>query len=171
MALEVRILGNQPEPTMLQKGLELYDMQYRTKDAEAFEQGKILVENYINAHFDGDLPEDQYYVCDDPMQITLGEYEDTGKFSLNSLARQLEKLGFFGKSGSFREYSVRPEFARDFNRAVSSEENILEDGSVNWDFVDADLYASENRPNSDAEYYNLYESIAIQYELSNGIIQ
>ena len=32
-----------------------------------------------------------------PMQITLGEYEDTGKFGMNSLVLQLEKLGFILK--------------------------------------------------------------------------
>ena len=170
MTLKVRILGNQPEPTMLQKGMELYDMQYRTKDPEAFEKGKAAVKEYI-ADLGFDVSDSEFYVIDDPMQITLGECDDTGKFSLNDIALKLEKLGFFGKSGAYREYSVRSEFARDFNRAVSAEENLLEDGSVNWNFIDADLYGSEHRPNSDAEYYKLFEGIAIQYELSNGIIQ
>ena len=58
-----------------------------------------------------------------------------------------------------------------FNKAIDDPQNINADGSINWNFVDADLYGSEHRPNSDNEYYNLFNSIAIQYELSNGIIQ
>ena len=160
----------QKEPTMLQKGLEMTDMQYRTRDPEVFEQGKILVQNYVNAHFDGNLPQDEYYVIDDPMQITLGECTDTGKFNLNSLAHQLEKLGFFGKSAGYRNAQYNPEFARAFNKAVTSEENVNADGSIDWNFVDADLYSSEHRPASDRDYYAQYESIAIQYDLANGVI-
>ena len=67
--------------------------------------------------------------------------------------------------------SSNPEFAREFNRAVSNKENIKEDGSIDWDFVDADLYGAEHRPNSDAEYYAQYENrLAIQYDLANGVI-
>ena len=106
------------------------------------------------------------------MQITLGEYEDTGKFpGMNALVLNLEKLGFYAKSVSYRTAEFNPEFARAFNRAVSNDENLNEDGSIYWPFVDADLYGSEHRPNSDKEYYKLYESLAIQYDLANGIIQ
>jgi len=169
--LNIRILGMQKEPTGLQKGCEIHDFQYRTRDAEAFEKGKQLVEEFV-ANLDFVPADDEFYIIDDPMQITLGEYEDTGKFpGMNTLVLQLEKLGFFAKSVNYRTAEYRPEFARAFNNAVSSPENINEDGSINWNFVDADLYSSEHRPNSDAEYYRLYESIATQYDLANGIIQ
>jgi len=168
--LNIRILGNQKEPTMLQKGMEIHDFQYRTKDAEVFEAGKLLVEEFVSNL--GFTPaDDEYYVIDDPMQITLGEYEDTGKFpGMNTLAHNLEQLGFFGKSVNYRVAEFNPEFAREFNRAVSNKENIKEDGSINWNFVDADLYGAEHRPNSDNEYYRLFESIATQYDLANGVI-
>lgn len=169
--LEYRILGMQKEPTGLLKGHEIYDFQYRTRDAEAFEKGKELVEKFV-ADLDFVLADDEYYVIDDPMQITLGEYEDTGKFpGMNSLVLELEKLGFYTKSVSYRTAKFNPDFARAFNRAVSDEGNTNRDGSIDWDFVDADLYGSEHRPNSDKEYYKLYESLAIQYDLANGIIQ
>ena len=169
--LEVRILGMQKEPTGLMKGHEIHDFQYRTRDAEAFEKGKQIVEEFV-AELDFVPSDSEYYVIDDPMQITLGEYEDTGKFpGMNALVLRLEKLGFYAKSVNYRTAEFRPEFAKAFNRAVSTPENINEDGSINWNFVDADLYGTEHRPNSDAEYYKLYDSIAIQYDLANGIIQ
>ena len=169
--LQYRILGMQNEPTGLIKGCEIYDFQYRTRDAEAFEKGKKLVEEFV-ANLDFVPADDEYYVIDDPMQITLGEYEDTGKFpGMNSLVLQLEKLGFFTKSASYRNAEFNPDFARAFNRAVSDEGNTNRDGSIDWNFVDADLYGSEHRPNSDKEYYAQYESLAIQYDLANGSIQ
>jgi len=171
MSLQIRILGMQKEPTGLLKGHEIHDFQYRTRDAEAFEKGKELVEKFV-ADLDFVPSDSEYYVIDDPMQITLGEYEDTGKFpGMNSLVLQLEELGFFAKSVDYRTAEFNPEFAREFNRAVSNKENIKEDGSIDWDFVDADLYGAEHRPNSDAEYYAQYESLAIQYDLANGLIQ
>jgi len=168
--LQVRILGMQKEPTGLKKGYEIHDFQYRTRDAEAFEKGKSLVEDFVSK-LDFVPADDEFYIIDDPMQITLGEYEDTGKFpGMNSLVLSLEKLGFFAKSVNYRVAEYRPEFAREFNKSVSNDENIKEDGSINWNFVDADLYASEHRPNSDNEYYRLFESIATQYDLANGVI-
>ena len=92
--LQYRILGMQKEPTGLLKGHEIHDFQYRTRDAEAFKKGKKLVEQFI-ADLDFILGDDEYYVIDDPMQITLGEYEDTGKFpGMNSLVLQLENFPF-----------------------------------------------------------------------------
>jgi hypothetical protein len=168
--LSIRILGMQKEPSGLMKGHEIHDFQYRTRDAEAFEKGKELVEKFV-AELDFVPSDSEYYVIDDPMQITLGEYEDTGKFpGMNALVLQLEKLGFFAKSIDYRTAEFNPEFARAFNNAVSSPENIEEDGSINWNFVDADLYGSDHRPNSDDEYYKLYDSLAIQYDLANGVI-
>ena len=169
--LNIRILGDQPEPTGLKKGHEIHDFQYRTKDAEAFEKGKKLVEQFV-AGLDFEPSDSEYYVIDDPMQITLGEYEDSGKFpGMNLLVHNLEKLGFFAKSVDYRVAQFNPHFARAFNKSVSSPDNINEDGSVNWNFVDADLYSSQHRPNSDSEYMSLFDSLAIQYDLANGIIQ
>jgi len=168
--LNIRVLGMQKEPTGLMKGHEIHDFQYRTRDVEAFEKGKKLVEEFV-ANLDFVPADDEFYIIDDPMQITLGEYEDTGKFpGMNTLVLQLEKLGFFAKSVNYRVAEYNPEFAREFNRAVSNDENIKEDGSIDWNFVDADLYGAEHRPNCDKEYYAQYESLAIQYDLSNGVI-
>jgi len=36
--------------------------------------------------------------------------------------------------------NVRNEMANEFRRAVNDPENINEDGSINWDFVEADVF-------------------------------
>jgi len=35
---------------------------------------------------------------------------------------------------------INTQLAKAFNRAVTTAENINEDGSINWNFVDADCY-------------------------------
>ena len=35
---------------------------------------------------------------------------------------------------------INTQLAKAFNRAVTTAENINNDGSINWDFVDADVY-------------------------------
>ena len=35
---------------------------------------------------------------------------------------------------------ISTQFAKAFNKAVTSPENLIEDGSVNWNFVDADVH-------------------------------
>jgi hypothetical protein len=170
--LNVRILGQQPEPTLLRKGYEINDLQMRTNDKAAFAKGKKLVQDFVSKNF-GSLTEDEFYIINDPMQITIGDASgDTGKFRLNLLVVQLEKLGFFGKSAGYVEPTYSPEFARSFNKAVSSKQNINNDGSINWNYVDADVYldAKENNPLlDDNNHYNTFESIAIQYDLANGV--
>ena len=37
--------------------------------------------------------------------------------------------------------NVSVEMARAFNKAVSLNENLYEDGTINWNFVDADVYS------------------------------
>ena len=169
--LNMRILGEQPEPTGLIRGHEISDFCYRTRDAGAFEKGCELVEQFV-ADLTFTPSDSEYSVIDDPQQISLGECEDTGKFpGMNTLVLQLEKLGWFAKSVDYRVAEFDAEFARAFNSAVSSPENINEDGSVNWNYVDADLYSSDHRPSCDVQYYQLFDSIAAQYDLANGIVQ
>ena len=91
--------------------------------------------------------------------LGLESYDVLGFNSQEELELEISKLTKF-----------RPEFAKAFNKAVSDEGNTNRDGSIDWNFVDADLYGSEHRPKSDKEYYKLYESLAIQYDLANGLI-
>tara|TARA_R110002020_G_scaffold201152_7_gene403687 strand:+ start:2932 stop:3267 length:336 start_codon:yes stop_codon:yes gene_type:complete len=105
MTLDIRILGMQPEPSLVEDDLEMYDISYRTRDPETFEKGKALVNEYIS-NLGFKLKKRELSIIDDPMQISIGDCEngrDTGRFSLNNLALQLEKLGFFGKGANYRK--------------------------------------------------------------------
>ena len=42
--LEVRILGNQPEPTLVNEGKHIIDFEVRTIDEELFAVGKDMIE-------------------------------------------------------------------------------------------------------------------------------
>ena len=44
--------------------------------------------------------------------------------------------------------NVRNEMANEFRRAVNDPENINEDGSINWNFVEADVFISVVRDGS-----------------------
>tara|TARA_A200000159_G_C7086021_1_gene240530 strand:- start:95 stop:289 length:195 start_codon:yes stop_codon:yes gene_type:complete len=59
-------------------------------------------------------------------------------------------------------------FARSFNKAVTNSENINEDGSINWNFVDADVYMDIN-PINDKEHYKKFNFLADAYCKANGV--
>ena len=65
---------------------------------------------------------------------------------------------------------IKQDVINSFETAVANPENINTDNTINWNFVDADLYGSDHRPNDDAEYMTLFDSLAIQYDLANGVI-
>ena len=45
--LEVRILGNQPEPTLVNEGMNIIDFEVRTRDEEIFAVGKDMIEQFV----------------------------------------------------------------------------------------------------------------------------
>jgi hypothetical protein len=111
MELNYKILGNQPEPSLTQPGLEIIDFEVRTKDANIFEQGKYLIERYIS-----DYPELEgtQLVIDDPMTVGLyPSHDENGNlyngvdnpspYGFNSLVLKLEELGFYGKAAGYVE--------------------------------------------------------------------
>lgn len=59
-------------------------------------------------------------------------------------------------------------FARSFNKAVTNSENINEDGSINWNFVDADVYM-DIKPINDKEHYKKFNFLADAYCKANGV--
>ena len=61
-----------------------------------------------------------------------------------------------------------------FNKAVSLSENLQLDGSVNWNYVDADVYMdvgprdSDGNPISNQEHYIMFDMLCQAYEDANG---
>ncbi|MAZ97349.1 MAG: hypothetical protein CMP53_07500 [Flavobacteriales bacterium] len=60
--------------------------------------------------------------------------------------------------------------ARAFNKAVSNSENINQDGSINWNFVDADTYM-DVQPTDDPLFYIHFNKLADAYCSANNINQ
>ena len=62
--------------------------------------------------------------------------------------------------------ATRDEVAVAFEAAVTSGENINEDGSMNWCFVDADVCMDlgEARIEMPADYLKLFEALADEFE-------
>jgi|TARA_B110000908_G_scaffold12553_1_gene14618 hypothetical protein len=58
--------------------------------------------------------------------------------------------------------------ARAFNKAISNPENINQDGSINWNFVDADTYMAV-QPTDNPLFYIHFNLLADDYEASNNI--
>lgn len=97
--MEIRILGNQPEPTLTMEGYEITDFEVRTRDEALFEQGKKIVNDYIlaNPTWEGC----QLFISD-PM--TVGIYpQDSNGAAFNEIVLKLESLGFYGKAAGYRE--------------------------------------------------------------------
>ena len=96
--LEVRILGNQPEPTLTQPGMEIVDFELRTRDEELFEKGKQIVNEYIDSNPKWDNC--QLFI-NDPMTVGIYPQDSTGA-EFNEIVLQLEALGFYGKAAGYR---------------------------------------------------------------------
>tara|TARA_B110000444_G_scaffold221156_1_gene222358 strand:+ start:309 stop:659 length:351 start_codon:yes stop_codon:yes gene_type:complete len=61
---------------------------------------------------------------------------------------------------------------KSFNKAVSLSENLLPDGSVNWNFVDADVYADMHafgETDCGKLHYEWFDLLADAYEQANGV--
>lgn len=75
-------------------------------------------------------------------------------------------------------YTISKEMAQAFNRAVSNPENIQANGSVNWNYVDADVYMavgpSTHGLKGSAErllinnHYAQYDVLCNAYQQANG---
>ena len=117
--LEVRILGNQPEPTLVSEGMNIIDFEVRTRDEEVFEQGKLLIDHYVDQN-----PELEgcQLIIDDPMTVGLyPSHDEDGNmyhgvdnpspYSFDELVKELEDMGFYGKAAGYREIGTYSEAA------------------------------------------------------------
>ena len=111
--LNVRILGNQPEPTLVEEGMVIVDFEVRTKDEEVFEQGKFLIDQYVDQN-----PELEgcQLIINDPMTVGLyPSHDENGDlysgndnpspYCFDELVKELEDMGFYGKAAGYREVS------------------------------------------------------------------
>ena len=107
--LDIRILGEQPEPSLTQSGLIITDFEVRTKDADVFAQGKAM----ISAHID-ENPELEgcQLIINDPMTVGLypshdehgdmySEATNPSPYNFDELVLQLEAIGFYGKAAGY----------------------------------------------------------------------
>ena len=77
--------------------------------------------------------------------------------------------------GNIEIANIPVAFKRAFNKAVSLGENLYEDGSVNWNYVDADLYMEFGPKHTEINerylselHYEMFELLADAYEKANG---
>lgn len=108
--LQVRILGNQPEPSLTMAGYEIVDFEVRTRDTATFEMGQQIIADYVskNPELEG-----SQLIIDDPMTVGLyPSHDETGKlydgtntspYAFNELVLKLEALGFYGKGAGYKE--------------------------------------------------------------------
>mgnify|MGYP001176467808 FL=1 len=54
-----------------------------------------------------------------------------------------------------------------FNQAVNRAENIQQNGHVNWNYIDADVYM-DVQPTDSESHYAKFNALADQYELLHG---
>jgi hypothetical protein len=97
--MTVRILGNQPEPSLTMAGYEIVDFEVRTRDEELFEKGQKIVNDYIAKN---PTWEHCQLFISDPMTVGIYPQDSTGA-EFNNIVLELEALGFYGKAAGYRE--------------------------------------------------------------------
>jgi len=97
--MTVRILGNQPEPSLTMAGYEIVDFEVRTRDKELFEKGQKIVNDYIAKN---PTWEHCQLFISDPMTVGIYPQDSTGA-EFNNIVLELEALGFYGKAAGYRE--------------------------------------------------------------------
>jgi hypothetical protein len=60
-------------------------------------------------------------------------------------------------------------FERAFNESANSEENLLDDGSVNWNFVDADLNLDGWADAIGEDFYAIFDDMANKFDANKKI--
>jgi hypothetical protein len=95
----MRILGNQPEPSLVEFGMTISDFEVRTKSVHMWNIGQDMIDEYIAAN---PVLAGSGFAISDPM--TVGIYPskaEAGEFNFDELVLKLEALGFYGKSAGY----------------------------------------------------------------------
>lgn len=117
--LEVRILGNQPEPSLVNEGMNIVDFEVRTRDEGLFMVGKNMIESFVELN--PELEGCQLYISD-PMTVGLYPSNDENgdiyngetnpsPYNFDKLVQSLEQVGFYGKAAGYRENGTFSEAA------------------------------------------------------------
>jgi hypothetical protein len=117
--LEVRILGNQPEPSLVEDGMNIVDFEVRTRDEGLFMVGKNMIESFVELN--PELEGCQLYISD-PMTVGLyPSHDENGEiyngetnpspYNFDKLVQSLEQVGFYGKAAGYRENGTFSEAA------------------------------------------------------------
>ena len=117
--LEVRILGNQPEPSLVNEGMNIVDFEVRTRDEGLFMVGKNMIESFVELN--PELEGCQLYISD-PMTVGLyPSHDENGDiyngetnpspYNFDKLVQSLEEVGFYGKAAGYRENGTFSEAA------------------------------------------------------------
>jgi hypothetical protein len=117
--LEVRILGNQPEPSLVNEGMNIVDFEVRTRDEGLFMVGKNMIESFVELN--PELEGCQLYISD-PMTVGLyPSHDENGDiyngetnpspYNFDKLVQSLEQVGFYGKAAGYRENGTFSEAA------------------------------------------------------------
>ena len=107
--LEVRVLGNQPEPSLTQSGMNIVDFEVRTRDEKQFAQGKQIINSYVSAN--PELKGCELFISD-PMTVGLyPSHSESGElynaqsnpspYNFDELVLELEAIGFYGKAAGY----------------------------------------------------------------------
>jgi hypothetical protein len=107
--LDIRILGEQPEPSLTQSGLTITDFEVRTKCENTFAQGKEIINDYVSSN--QELVGCELFISD-PMTVGLyPSHSESGElynaesnpspYNFDELVLQLEALGFYGKAAGY----------------------------------------------------------------------
>tara|TARA_R100000234_G_scaffold17548_1_gene9643 strand:- start:1868 stop:2188 length:321 start_codon:yes stop_codon:yes gene_type:complete len=105
MSLDIHILGKgNYKPSLLDKEFKLIEFEYRTRSEKTWVAGQKKIIAYVKA-----IPDETtrnmlmatYDCWDDPLSVALGK--SGNKHCLDDLALQLEKMGFYGKAGTYYE--------------------------------------------------------------------
>ena len=95
----MRILGNQPELSLVEAGMTISDFEVRTRSVHLWNIGQDMVDEYIAAN---PILAGCGFAISDPM--TVGIYPskaEAGEFNFDELVLKLEALGFYGKSAGY----------------------------------------------------------------------
>lgn len=96
----MRILGNQPEPTLVMDSMTISDFEVRTNCELTFDLGKEIIADYVKKN---SILEGCQFSINDPMTVGIYPSENVtdGEFNFDELVLKLEKLGFYGKGAGY----------------------------------------------------------------------